>query len=900
MVLNRRILRELKANFSRYFSLLVLVAFGMFACTAMSASADSVITTVEDFWENSNIEDGRFSVLVPLSDSELDSLRSSGVGIEPQFSMDLTLSDDSVLRIYKKRSSIDVEHVDKGSSPQASEEIMLERSFADAHSLGVGDTIDIAGQSMKITGLGVSPDYDFLLENFTDTAANAKHFGIAFVSEEGYDMLSRLSDANSEEYLYTYTLPDGMTSAQIKKMVDDFDFDHDDVENPYIRELLDRVYDTRDSCTDGVDKLSDAVNELDDGIKELDSSGSDLREAAENMRDLALQQASQQVTAAGGAELTLENYAEVLDQLSALSPQFTVLKEQIDGYCKFADSVSEYVDGVGKASDGSGEIAEKVSDFKGDLLDFIDEAANIDFNNISSFIQKDANPRIGASLAKVGMYHIGGYIAGVIMLVLFGYICSVFVISNIENESQFIGALYSMGVHRRKILAHYVTLPVVISFIGGIIGTMAGYSPLGRGMLTDSVIGPYSVPEVVDHYSVGLLLYGIFMPPILAAVVNWFCLRRKLNTEPLKLLRKEQKQSHLLNVDLKNAGFVKRFRIRQILRELRITAAMFFAIVTGMLLLMLAVMTYVCIDDLSAKYEKDIPYKYCYYLKYPDLENVPDNAEACYAKNLSYTYLNYTLQVTVMGIENNSEHFPFEVSHDRNYVTVAEGTAIKYDLKEGDMLCLSDDSTGITYAFTVDSIVPYSAGLNVFMDIETARELFDEDDDYYNMLLSDSELDVDAGRVLSVTDKESMINAIDTLLSDMMPMILMTGISALVVYIAVLYIMMKVMIDRSAFQISLIRIFGYNLREIKRLYLDGNLLTVIVSTLLALPVSKTIMDLIWPLMVYNQPAGYASTLKIWHYAAIALITFLCYFVTNTVLIGRIRRITPAEVLKDRQ
>ena len=57
------------------------------------------------------------------------------------------------------------------------------------------------------------------------------------------------------------------------------------------------------------------------------------------------------------------------------------------------------------------------------------------------------------------------------------------------------------------------------------------------------------------------------------------------------------------------------------------------------------------------------------------------------------------------------------------------------------------------YAFTIDGIADYSVGLSVFMDIDSMRELFGQDEDYYNMLLSDTELDIDSGRVYSVTTK---------------------------------------------------------------------------------------------------------------------------------------------------
>jgi len=50
------------------------------------------------------------------------------------------------------------------------------------------------------------------------------------------------------------------------------------------------------------------------------------------------------------------------------------------------------------------------------------------------------------------------------------------------------------------------------------------------------------------------------------------------------------------------------------------------------------------------------------------------------------------------------------------------------------------------YAFTVVGTCDESAGLMVFMDIDSMRELFGEDDDYYNCVLSDEPLDIDEGR----------------------------------------------------------------------------------------------------------------------------------------------------------
>lgn len=53
----------------------------------------------------------------------------------------------------------------------------------------------------------------------------------------------------------------------------------------------------------------------------------------------------------------------------------------------------------------------------------------------------------------------------------------------------------------------------------------------------------------------------------------------------------------------------------------------------------------------------------------------------------------------------------------------------------------------------------------------------------------------------------------------MQGMIITLGGVSVVIFAIVLYLMMKVMIDRSAFSISLIKVFGYRDKERKKMYL---------------------------------------------------------------------------------
>ena len=115
-----------------------------------------------------------------------------------------------------------------------------------------------------------------------------------------------------------------------------------------------------------------------------------------------------------------------------------------------------------------------------------------------------------------------------------------------------------------------------------------------------------------------------------------------------------------------------------------------------------------------------------------------------------------------------------------------------------------------------------------------------------------------------------------------------------------MYLMMKVMIDRSAFSISLIKVFGFRKKEIRRLYLDGNFFIIAIGAAVCLPLSKFVMDQVYPFMVSNVNCGIDISFAPWLWIVLYVSILLLYFVINRVLVGRLNKILPAEVLKNRE
>lgn len=116
----------------------------------------------------------------------------------------------------------------------------------------------------------------------------------------------------------------------------------------------------------------------------------------------------------------------------------------------------------------------------------------------------------------------------------------------------------------------------------------------------------------------------------------------------------------------------------------------------------------------------------------------------------------------------------------------------------------------------------------------------------------------------------------------------------------VLYLMIKVMIDRASYSISLLKVFGYCTGEVRRLYLDGNFVVVALGALVCIPAAKGLMDVIYPYFVSNVAAGLELSFPPQLYAVIYAGVLACYLLIDLVLVRRLDRMTPAEVLKNRE
>lgn len=681
-----------------------------------------------------------------------------------------------------------------------------------------------------------------------------------------------------------------------------------------VKSQLDTVAQFRDGVktyTKGVGEASIGSQQLFGGLSTLYTASETVVDGTDAVVDALIDMVEAQLKESDiTVDLTSDNYKEELDRLMAegssvdvkLKDSLNDAKDTLADLEDFREGIIDYTDAVDEIADGSRELRDGVQELQDETDDMIEEYFAFDIDNLTQFLIAADNPRMDAAAGDVVINRFAGILAGIILMVLFTYVISVFVIHNIEKESSVIGALYALGVTRGQLLFHYLLNPLLISFLGGVVGCILGFSEYGTGWQMGDSIAYYSLPPMRIVTPGYLLFYSLIMPPVTAAVVNYLVINKKLKCTALSLLRNEQtagKAGRIQNMNLGNMKFLLRFQIRQMLREIRSA----FAVVIGMFICLLILMMSIdcavlCINFGNACLE-ETKYAYMYTYKYPT-EDVPDGGTPAYVENLKKEAYGYNLDVTVLGIDDGNPYFPIVTADKKNEIVISSAAAQKFGVKVGDKLVLSDEVNERDYAFTVKNIVNFTSGVYVFLDRDVMQELFDQEDDYYNVVFADHALDIDNGRLYATVSKENVEES-SQIFTDMMgPMVVMLVAISALIFMIVMYLMMKVMIDRSAFSISLMKVFGYRRREIRRLYLDGNFYVILLGALICVPLAKWSMDLVYPYCIANVAIGmdikFTPQIYIMIYGGI----WLCYIVINFLLVGRLNKLVPAEVLKNRE
>lgn len=211
--LNKRIKRELLANFLRYFSIFVII-FGSVAISAgFFVVQKSVLSVYNNSLKNGIAEDGQITLAYPLNEPGKDVFAQNTKLYAENFSKDVQYKTDKSLRVYINRSKINLPAFFEGRAPISADEIALNRNFIEHNDLKIGDYLVLRNEKYRLVGSLALPDHSTLLKERGDMMMNNLNFGVAVMTSEGFDKLGE----KALSYTYSYILSEKLSEKESLK-----------------------------------------------------------------------------------------------------------------------------------------------------------------------------------------------------------------------------------------------------------------------------------------------------------------------------------------------------------------------------------------------------------------------------------------------------------------------------------------------------------------------------------------------------------------------------------------------------------------------------------------------------------------------------------------------------------
>ena len=485
------------------------------------------------------------------------------------------------------------------------------------------------------------------------------------------------------------------------------------------------------------------------------------------------------------------------------------------------------------------------------------------------------------------------------IIVILAFIFGVMARETINNESGAIGTLLSSGYKKGELLRHYLFLPVMITVIGAVVGNILGYTLL-KDLNAKAYLGSYSLTSYKTLWNAQALLQTTIIPAAIVLIINFIILRYSLSYSPLNFLRRDLSRKGGKRAMKLSHGtpIMSRFRKRIFAGNLGSYAVIIVGVLFSNVLLMFGFIMPSTLDNYNDRIYENMICKYTYVLKAP-AETKSENAYKFTVHSLKTLGENGYISedVSIYGVSDNDEFISIK---DRDKIYISKSYSDKYHVKEDDTIILKEKYEDKNYEFKVGGVIDYEGEIALFTGFDNANEIFGNEKGYFNGYHSDEEIrDIDDENIATIIDAKEMgkvSRQIDKSLGSIMYIIC---VFAVVLFVIIIYLLSRLIIEKSAKAISLSKILGYKDGEIGGLYVVTTSIVVIAAILATTFISKYIVGLLYTEMLTKTMSGWLPFyVGPDVYVKMIVIGTVTYVIVALLELLKIKRMPMTLVLKD--
>lgn len=484
-----------------------------------------------------------------------------------------------------------------------------------------------------------------------------------------------------------------------------------------------------------------------------------------------------------------------------------------------------------------------------------------------------------------------------VLIVIIAFVFAITTSNTISRESNVIGTLRASGYTKAELIRHYMSAPVIVLFIAAVVGNILGYT-LFKNFMADLYLGSYSLTSYKTLWNATAFVETTIVPIAIMMLINFVMLARMLSLSPLKFIRRDlkrrqKKKAFKLNTKIR---IMTRFKLRVIFQNIPNYITIFVGVFFAGFILVFGTMFTPLLDYVADETIANMPASHQYILKVP-VETETADAEKYCIGSLKTTSNDFTEDISIYGISDDSSYINADLSEEKVYISSAYSD--KYGLHKGDEITLKEEFGDKEYTLNVDGIYENPTTLAVFVSREHFNEMFEKESNYYSGYLSNQGIeDIDDSLIAAEITEDDYTKSSRQLKQSMGNMMNVFWILGIAVFMLVIYLLAKIIIEKNSQSISIAKILGYDKREINRIYIHTTTIVTIASLIAVLPIIHVLLNLVWHMMM-QEYTGWIPCVVNWSvYFKVVVIGIITYAVVAALLMRQTNKIPLSDALKN--
>ncbi|MGD6815627.1 FtsX-like permease family protein [Metabacillus sp. 84] len=523
------------------------------------------------------------------------------------------------------------------------------------------------------------------------------------------------------------------------------------------------------------------------------------------------------------------------------------------------------------------------------------------------WLTRDENPRIAFLESKMESAASITGVVPVFILILAMAMVMLVVKRRLELQRKQIGTLMALGYYRREVAGAYMLFPVLAGLAGTAAGGAAGWAlavPL-TGYYTEYFNLP--ILEAVRLGPVQFVLACV-LPVFLLSAGGFWTIWKTVSARPLTLLKPFSGTKKARGrITLKKAPFKTRFRFKMLTRNPSKAVIMLLGIMSSAILVSYGFLMMNSASDLIGKtYQEAYRFNYTVYYAAPQSDQPSKenfslfgaDAEAVNGEKINGK------PIQIVGMEPESERMNLEDEAGvklntslEDGIILSKALAMSLDAKPGDKLTFSPEGASENITYSVAGVAELYIGESIYMNKADANQIMGLPGSSYTGEWTMKAPDEKDKSILRIDDKQMSQKSFETLLGPTQYSAGIISIFAFIIGFIMISLITGLMVDESAQTISLLKVMGYEDKEISSMLLDIYIPVVVLGYALGVPAAVLSIDSI--MKSAADSAGFALPVAASPFmiAGSLAIILLTYWISLQFSKRKLKRVSLQEVLK---